>query len=82
MVVTGAIVETAVGFCSATGGVVNLAGGLTVGLAVLHTLGCEVINQGGLGLDVVVVVAAVNICQFNYFTKPIQNYTRKTLQLH
>lgn len=67
MVGIAARVETTVG-CWAAGGVVNLAGGLTVGLAVLHTLGCEVISQGGLGLDVVVVVAAVNIWQIKLFS--------------
>lgn len=34
-------------------------GGLAEVLTVLHMGGCEVINQGGLGLLVVVVVAAV-----------------------
>jgi hypothetical protein len=47
------------GCCAA--GVVSLEGGRTVGLAVLQTLGCEVMNHGGLGRDVVVVVAAVNV---------------------
>lgn len=43
------------------GGIVILEGGLTVGLAVLQTLGCEVMNHDGLGRDVVVVVAATNV---------------------
>lgn len=43
------------------GGLVALDGGLTLALAVLHTLGCDVISHGGLGLDVVVVVAAANL---------------------
>lgn len=49
-------------------GVVILEGGLTVGLAVLQTLGWEVMNHGGLGRDVVVVVAAASVasrCRFN-----------------
>lgn len=45
-------------WCGCCAGVVILEGGLTVGLAVLQTLGCEVMNHGGLGRDVVVVVAA------------------------
>lgn len=46
------------GCCAAGNRTVIFEGGLTVGLAVLHTLGCEVMNHGGLGRDVVVVVAA------------------------
>lgn len=52
-------VDTAAGcWGGCCAGVVILEGGLTVGLAVLQTLGCEVMNHGGLGRDVVVVVAA------------------------
>lgn len=46
--------------CTTGGGGGGGGPGRTVtGLAVLHTLGCEVISHGGLGLVVVVVIAAV-----------------------
>ena len=68
MVVIGSVgVDGASGWggCCA-GGVEILEGGLTVGLAVLQTLGWEVMNHGGLGRDVVVVVAAASVssCSF------------------
>lgn len=47
--------------CTTGGGGGGGGPGRTVtGLAVLHTLGCEVISHGGLGLVVVVVIAAEN----------------------
>lgn len=63
VVIGKAGVDGAGGGCGGcwTAGVVILEGGLTVGLAVLQTLGCEVMNHGGLGRDVVVVVVAENI---------------------
>lgn len=56
------------GGCCAAGTVI-LEGGLTVGLAVLQTLGCEVMNHGGLGRDVVVVVAAANVFRRDRFNE-------------
>lgn len=63
-VVIGSVGVDGAGGCwggCCTAGVVILEGGLTVGLTVLQTLGCEVMNHAGLGRDVVVVVAAANV---------------------
>lgn len=68
----GAFVDTlnVVDFGGVTEGRGGGGGGRAVGFTVLHMGGCEVINHGGLGLFVVVVVAAArDACNHIFLTE-------------